>query len=268
MPAKYNYTQTQISYIQKNYPVKGGIFCSHILNLAPSKVFNIARKYKIKFIKKHNVNMNKFRNINRYSAYILGLLWTDGYINKNTNNGYRIEIMLLKRDMDKIENPFNHVGNWKNCIDRRSRKIRKKLYLDSKELHGFLWKFNFHKKSFVSPDKLLLYIPKRLWKYFFRGIIDGDGCFYPNKYGGQFCITSSYEQNWNYVKKLMKLLKIKNYKIDKQKRSYGSMSRIMITKRENIIRLGDFIYKDYNKNKIGLDRKYLKYKIIRSKTRN
>jgi hypothetical protein len=266
MPAKL--TQNQINYTIKNYPLKGGMFCSRVLNLTPSTVFNVARKYKIKFIREKNVKMNKFYKANKYSAYILGLLWADGYINKNTNNGYRIEIMLLKKDMDKIEKIFEYIGNWKHYVDRRSEKIRKRLYLDNKELHSFLWKFNFCKKSFVSPDKLLTRIPQKIHKYFFRGIIDGDGCFSLNKYGGQFCITSSYEQDWKYIKKLMKFLKIKKYKIDKQKRPCGSMSRIMITKKEDIVKLGNYVYRDYIRDKIGLNRKYLKYKIIQSKIKN
>jgi len=36
-------------------------------------------------------------------------------------------------------------------------------------------------KSYNSADKILSKIPNSLHHYFFRGLIDGDGCFYLNK---------------------------------------------------------------------------------------
>jgi len=104
----------------------------------------------------------------------------------------------------------------------------------------------------------------KLKHYWFRGLIDGDGCFYyyKPKLGStlrQFALASTYEQDWGYFESLCDELQI-NYKIKRNKNLKSSSSYLRITNKDGIIKLGEYIYKNYDN--IGLDRKYKKFKTI------
>lgn len=104
---------------------------------------------------------------------------------------------------------------------------------------------DFSKKSIMSPKKIISKIPEELRHYFFRGLVDGDGCFYFNEKNGkiknrQFSITSSYEQDWSYVSDLFDSLNI-NYSIRRVKKK-SSYSQIRVTKKKDIQVIGDYMY--------------------------
>jgi hypothetical protein len=105
--------------------------------------------------------------------------------------------------------------------------------------------------------------------YFLRGVIDGDGCFYINKKTNQtqFSLAGSYNQNWNYFTDILNSLNIK-YNIKKSKiKKEGKIHKssvVRITKRNDIVKLGDFVYVNYEMDKMGLKRKYDKYIITKN----
>jgi hypothetical protein len=74
-------------------------------------------------------------------------------------------------------------------------------------------------------------------------------------------ISSSYNQDWIYVETLFNELNIK-YSIKKIKREKSSYSIIRITNKKGIKNFGDYIYENYEIDKIGLSRKYEKYQQI------
>ena len=94
--------------------------------------------------------------------------------------------------------------------------------------------------------------------------MDGDGCFYmsPDKTSRQFCITSSYEQDWKYMENAFNKLGVR-YKIKKQISKLGNKSsQIRVTSPFDIKLFGEWIYENYENDKIGLPRKYEKWKLI------
>jgi hypothetical protein len=278
-----HYTEEEINFLKINYPIFGGSYCSLHLNktknsiLAKVKRLNLYLdddiKSKIKSNNSlgwynkidddsYNVGCDQFKNINTPEiAYILGFIWSDGSFNKNKyHNDIRLEI--VKKDLDEIRFIFDKVGKWGYYTrKRKNKKETAILKTSNRPLLEYLYSLDFNKKSFVSPDKLIQKIPENLQYYFFRGIIDGDGCFYNGINTMIFSVTSSINQDWNYLENLYKKLNVKytiRQKNHKNKNGTISQSSIIeVIRIEDIIKIGDYIYADFDE--IGLMRKYKKY---------
>ena len=119
--------------------------------------------------------------------------------------------------------------------------------------------------KFFCADKILSKIPDNLKHYWFRGLIDGDGCFYFHKYHKEMTLASSYNQDWNYILKLCKHLNIEpamKKTIQTQNGHINKSSVIRFRKFEYIKKFGDYIYKDRDVDRIGFERNYNKFKQI------
>jgi hypothetical protein len=223
---------------------------------------------------KYNVNPDVFLKIDRPEiAYILGLLWTDGYIiNKGKGLENSIKLETDSSDSEEFLIQFEKIGKWN--LYTRTRKGRKKsiscIHTSNLPIVSFLMTMDYDKKSFISADKIINYIPVEYHKYFFRGAVDGDGSFYyKKKYANQFHISSTINQDWTYFEKLCQELNIK-YSINKRKHKnkngiYSHSSSLRISNYDGIVKLGNYIYDDYVDNKIGLKRKYDKFLNIKMK---
>lgn len=183
-------------------------------------------------------------------AYILGFIWADGWIRKSKyHNEIRVE--CLKTDIDEIypyfikENP-----NWKiYCRNRSNRKPQARLNLVDKSLVLFLYNNDYTSNSSKPASAILSHIPDKLKPYWFRGLIDGDGCWYykdtlPRK--RKFEISSNYEQDWSYFTNLLDDLKINYQYYQYESKKGNKSSRIELGKKQNLITLGEYIYKDFN----------------------
>jgi hypothetical protein len=202
-------------------------------------------------------------------SYLLGLIWADGYVKtlhrKSLSDAHRIEVSMMSEDMNELIDIFYSTGKW--CVSNRQRinkKPQTSVITNNKPLVNFLETNNYGVKSNSSANKILSKIPDELKKYWFRGLSDGDGCFYVNEKNRQcqFSITSTLNQNWDYAENLLIQLKIK-YSIQRLVRNCGEHSSIRITSKEGVSKFGDFIYSDYDKDKLGLSRKYIKYRRIK-----
>jgi len=77
---------------------------------------------------------------------------------------------------------FNSTGKWRYYnISRNQWKPILSAVVNNRLLYEFLVDNDYKLKSYNSADKILSKIPNSLHHYFFRGLIDGDGCFYLNK---------------------------------------------------------------------------------------
>jgi len=269
-------------FVIENYFLLGNKKCAEILNVNKSVISNITTKYKLKMddiikrkfnseskIKKdgdYKVNTNKFiSDIDENGSYILGLLWADGYLNKDKKNN-SISIECIKDDMVYFKTIFNKTGEWGYNERLRTNKKNKvvRLTTNNKYLKDYLTENDFLDKSLSSPTKILNKIPSKLTHYFLLGIIDGDGCFYYNEKRNlrQFSITGSLLQDYSSFEDIFNKLNVK-YTIRRIKNSKTGYSQIRISNKSDIKKIGDFIYSDIKDNKIGLHRKYDKYlKII------
>lgn len=263
---KYTWTEKEVNWLIENYPKTDRYTCSEELKIPLEQV--VYKINKLKLTKDKSLNYLFFEKIDTYyTAYILGFIWADGYL---TKDGRHFNVSGVKEDIDEIEHLFDKIGNWCKHIDNREKygwKNAKTLIGSNKKIYDFLLEHEYNKKSYVSADKILLKIPDDLKHYFFRGLVDGDGCFYYNEKGylRQFALTSTYEQDWSYFEELCKELDIKyvikrvkkiNKKTDNENKS--SLVRVL---GKDIIKLGEYLYKG---EELGLTRKKIKYKQIKN----
>ena len=283
------FAQKEIEFLKNNYPSKGIEFCSNYLKRSKWSLYHFCNRHDIKYTNEyrkfnhkesgkkqsitkskiktiHNVDETKFIKIKTpESAYLLGLIWSDGniYMKKATNT---ISVSCLLDDMLNIESMFNKTGKWnKYVINQKGRRPQLKMTTNNKELCKFLLENDYHSKSESSADKILSIIPNNLKHYWFRGLIDGDGCFYFHNNHKEITIASSYNQNWNYILELCNKLNVE-CKIKKtiqiQNNHENRSSVIRIRKFNSIKKFGDYIYKNIENDKIGFNRKYEKFKQI------
>lgn len=259
------WSEKEIAFLKENYPTKGGEYCSNILNRSVRSVKSKASRLGIKLSQKliseinsqkvlknqmsrsndsFKVNPNKFYDIKDPEvSYYLGLFWADGYLHKNGLN-----IFCASEDISEIESVLNTIGDWSyyhRPPRKESWKSITRVYTHNSRVSSFMNENDFSKKSIMSPKKIISKIPEELRHYFFRGLVDGDGCFYFNEKNGkiknrQFSITSSYEQDWSYVSDLFDSLNI-NYSIRRVKKK-SSYSQIRVTKKKDIQVIGDYMY--------------------------
>ena len=276
------WTEKELTFLRTNYPKKGVSYCAKTLGYTESKISNMTCKLKLKLTKdmnskrhsKHpekcNINPNLFTPINKKEvAYLLGLIWADGYLNPSKNGyNHNFGFTMINEDVEAIRPVLNSIGKW-NYYERK-QPVKTwipsvNVITNNKRILTFLIEHDYHKKSYLSADKILSKIPTNLQSYFFRGLVDGDGCFYtykPKKGSTlrQFTLTSTYEQDWSYIEKLCNKLKIK-HKINRVKTIKNSSSFIRITNKEGIKKLGVYLYDNFEVDRIGLKRKYDKFKL-------
>lgn len=208
------------------------------------------------------INVKSFSKVNTpESAYMLGLLWADGYIHPP----YSVVIECLSADMIELQEIFYKIGKWnKYERSRKNRQPQTTFQLTNRDLVSYLIEHDYSAKNSKSACSIIDTIPEKLLCYWFRGLVDGDGCFYmsSDKISRQFCITSSYEQDWTYMEDVFKKLNVR-YKIKHQiSKSGNKSSQIRVTSPFDIKSFGEWIYQNYEKDKIGLPRKYEKWKLI------
>ena len=257
-----------VKYINNNdiineYRKSGFIGVSKMLDISIFKLKSIIRENNIVLPNKdRRVDIDNFNNINKKEvAYFLGFFWSDGYISKD-----EITITIKKDDGDVILNILNLFGKWRSNdrIKRLNGKEFKQkcIRVNDRKIKEFLVDNDFLSKSLSTPTKILSKIPDDIKSYFFRGLIDGDGCFC-SKNRSYFSITGNIYQDWLEIEELFKFLDI-NYSLTRKERSTGNSSYLIISSRSDIIKLGKYIYSD-KYDDIGLSRKYRIYKEIESK---
>jgi hypothetical protein len=269
------YSQEEIEFLKENFKnktynelslllkrSKSSLYAKcRILNLK-KKIFQ-SRKTPLKKFEDFAVNPNFFIVPNNPEVcYILGLLWGDGYIYKDS-----IQLGCVRPDIDVFYKTFLKTGNWKIHF-QKSDKYREKgtINTNNKIISQFLKDNDYKDKSIKSADKILSSIHNNLQYYFFRGLTDADGSFYFNK-RRQFTLYGSYKQDWTFVEKLYKKLNIK-YKVSRIITSKGNSSMIRICSKKSILDFGRYIYQNREYDNIGLDRKYMKWKSMFSLDKN
>jgi len=223
---------------------------------------------------KKNLEESKLNNLDflnldtKEKCYLLGLLMADGYITKNSLWMYLVEddLINLQPLLNKVL-PFNYYRReLKNrkpqmCLNIHSRHLIKSLNTD----------FQFNDKSNVFYD---ININKKYLKYYLRGYFDGDGCFFIKSYfdkrrnknyiNSSFNVSSTHNFDWSNLESILKEYNIE-YRIVRYNypEKNSKFSRIVITKKSEMLKLINFLYEDKYDN-IGLLRKYNKAKEIKN----
>lgn len=212
------------------------------------------------------IDIDQTKNITKEMSYFLGLLWTDGYI--NSKNGYSVFVKLISDDLLELTHIIDNIGKYA-CYKAEpvGRKPTLTIAFFSKDFYNFLKDLDYDKKSKSSADKVLSIIPENLKKYFFRGIIDGDGHIsFRDRLSYVLTICSTYEQDWTYMQKTYDKFDIK-YSIKRVDRTNGRSSAINVYNYTDILKFLRYVYDGYEADRIGLPRKYDKYKLFLNKSK-
>ena len=274
----------ETKFLKENYSKHGIKYCMEKLNFSKNRILGKVQKLGLKLnpeVKsqscskpnnKCNINPDLFYNITtKEISYLLGLMWADGFLNPSKNGfSHNLGLKMVKNDVNVIKPTLDSIGKW-NFYERK-QKIKSwqttiSVITNNKRIFNFLVENDYNEKSQSSADKILSKIPNDLKHYFFRGIIDGDGCFYyykPKKGSTlrQFALAGSYDQDWAYFENLCNKMNIKyNIKRTINKKNQSS-SVVRITNKEGIKKIGEYIYNNYETDKIGLIRKKEKFDLL------
>jgi hypothetical protein len=198
------------------------------------------------------------------NIYLLGLLWADGNLYKTT-----IELALKSEDFEYVKHIFNDFGYDKFEVRQRKRsgkpfgKKQTRIRITDKFIAEFLRKYDFDKKSQVSPLKILSGISKKNQFLWWRGYFDGDGCFYASKgnVSSQFTVWGSLNQDWGELINLYDTLNVHYLKYEyRRKKNKHKSSCVIVSNKNDIEKIGLYIYSSYDY--VGFDRKYDKWEYI------
>lgn len=249
----------ETSFLKENFLKNGVDYCSKFLNRSKISIYHKTERLGI-FVPRKQINMDKFINIDLPEvSYFLGLLWADGHV--QTRHGVSLE--LINSDMLEIQSLIDSFGEWgkSNRLRKNSPNLQSGIKSHNRLFINFLLENDFESKSLKSPSKILNKIPSSLHHYFWRGFFDGDGCvsFHNNKKYARITFTGSFEQNWMDLELLLNNHKIK-YSIYKTiGKNNDKSSALVITSKNNVEIIFNYLFKNKEKDNIGLNRKYKKY---------
>lgn len=258
------YTEYEIQILKEKYPLGGSAECRKYIDREDYSIRVKASKLKIKAPYDLRWNKKPIKDLiditTAEGAYLLGLVWAEGTLEKPNFRSSKVCVGLIKSDFDEIRYILE---NWP--ISERFCKNYPKHYkrfmiaqTSHKTFYKFLYDNDFESKSEVSPTKILNLISDDFKHYFFRGWFDGDGTLRQlGKRKSGAAISGSREQDWEELIKLCKRLGI-DYKIQKKidKRGQSGSDFYFRSGERGMRLLFNYIYS----GKIfGLSRKYNDY---------
>lgn len=253
-------------FLIKNFKTKGNQWIAQQLGFHEDTISTKLKNLSLKRTHEElsniltNFDATKFIQLNTPEiCYLLGLIWADGCIYDLKDN-HKICLNLTQKDFESIQYIVKDSGNWR--ISKRQSKVGKPV-LVAQTSNYVLWKFlvdnDYLIKSGASPDKILSKIPAHLRHYWWRGYFDGDGWICtPSFRAYSFGIVSCHSQDWNFVESLFKELNIR-YKIYRLETKKGDSSSVKCDNYFGLSNFANYIYQGYEKDRIGLNRKYLKW---------
>ena len=265
---KNNLTNKQIS---EKYNINRGVIQKILKrnNITLKTLTETSRKHKL-------LNENYFKNIDtNEKAYILGLLYSDGYINKN---GFGIS--LHEKDKEILEKISNIIYG---KIVLGYRKERETTYKNGKkyisnpqyrlEIVSNIMKNDLIAHGCIKNKTFEIKLPKldniNLYKSFIRGYFDGDGCLCipKNKNNITFTITS----NIYFCEDLKNYINV-NFNVNmKSIIRYENIGLIRLTGTKQVVRFMNWLYEDadiFLKRKFDIFNNYLPIKEQRRKKLN
>lgn len=224
-----------------------------------SEKYKCCRKTLTKILKENNIPIknryhdiylkNNFNKIDsEESSYWLGFIYADGsvvYPTKDGESRYVLELGLANKDENHLLKFKAFTGSHKTIEDRG---ISKRLLINSKDLVLNLKKLGILKRKtyLYSAESILKSIPKKFYKDFLRGFIDGDGSIDSK---GIISITSYFKETiFYFLKQLPFYIEYKCYN-----KSNSKAVNVKIGKQKYSHKVLSYLYKN---STIFLDRKY------------
>lgn len=230
-----------------------------------SQKYNICDRTISEWVTKNNIikknnsgkishcNQNYFDIIdNPNKAYLLGFITADGAITgKKHNPCTNCSIEIHKKDIDLIKFAQQEI-NPKAAITEcnYNNKTNVKISFSSIYLANSLKKYGIvPNKSKIIKRVPKEYIPNNLLKFYFRGLIDGDGCIHKN--GG----ISIYSGSEDFIKDVQNIL-AEEIGVPKLKIYYGTTYFISWYSKKDRQQFFDYLYKDCLNDTFYYKRKY------------
>lgn len=267
-----DWTSTELDFLRENYPTKGWKFCATELKRSEDSIRRKADYLGVRMPRKQ-FRIESLKEITTPEvAYLFGLMWADGHVTKSPRLP-NVSLTLVKKDLDEIKDLFIQTGEWTYSFIKRKKVSWQDcacLRSSNRDVWNLFVQDDYQTKSTSSPDKILSRIPEFLHHYWWRGYFDGDGCLWVSKRKikrGAVTLSSHWEQDWSGHLKLMEKLKVTTYRIDRkiQKNGKHKSSSLHIQNNHDIEIFMSYIYQGREVDKIGLTRKYLKWKDFLSK---
>lgn len=247
---------------------------SNLTNVSKRSISRVLKEANIntKRLNRYTINEEFFREIDtKEKAYILGLLYADGYVGDEHFNN----VVLSLKDKELLENIAEIIG-----YDGDIRKCKKGGFKNSQE--GYVFNISSRKMAEdlrnkgLYPNKSLSLvdlpvIDDRLFRHFVRGYFDGDGSIILSKHTSYHkvndnikkyeypCYTFMLLGTEKFLTNMIRKMDIKHYKITNTKTE--KIKCLRVSAKCEFKALFKYLYDD---STVYLKRKYNKWLEIES----
>lgn len=220
-----------------------GLYCEDIAikyDMDVRTVYKILDSYKIKRKtgKHSSCYEDYFEIINTPSkAYLLGFITADGGITGTYHSCCSIEIKEDDKDLLIFaQQEINPTARIKSSNYGGKHNLR--ISFNSKKLCDDLAKYGVvPNKSKIIEKVPYELIPKELLNYYFRGLIDGDGCVHKD---GKISI---YSGSYSYIKSVQEIL-VQEIGVKKLKIYHGTTYFVSWSSKEDKNKIFNYLYGD------------------------
>lgn len=219
---------------------KNGLYCEEIAkkyDVEVHTIYHILDEAKIKRVSGYHTNCNKeyFQKIDSANkAYLLGFITADGAV---VDRSLSIEVEAKDKEvLNFFRKEINEQATITPCF--YGGKHNYKISFNSIDICRDLKKYGIvQNKSKIIERVPIELIPQEYLSYYFRGLIDGDGCVLKN--GGVSIYSGSKVFIEDVQKILCDILKLKKLKV-----YHGTSYFISWSSKEDRLKLYNFLYKD------------------------
>ena len=200
-------------------------------------IYRILDKYNIKRQTGYHTNcdISYFEQIdNPHKAYLLGFITADGAV---VNNILSIEVH--DDDIEVLKYAQQQI-NPQATITKCKGRLTSKISFGAKKIGEDLAKYGIvQNKSKIIKNVPLNFIPQKYLKYYFRGLIDGDGCVLEN---GRLSIYSGSKE---YIEDVHRIL-IKELNLSQTSIYHGTTYFCSWSSKEDRKKLFNYLYDNLN----------------------
>lgn len=200
-------------------------------------IYRILDKYNIKRQTGYHTNcdISYFEQIdNPHKAYLLGFITADGAV---VNNILSIEVH--NDDIEVLKYAQQQI-NPQATITKCKGRLTSKISFGAKKIGEDLAKYGIvQNKSKIIKNVPLNFIPQKYLKYYFRGLIDGDGCVLEN---GRLSIYSGSKE---YIEDVQRIL-IKELNLSQTSIYHGTTYFCSWSSKEDRKKLFNYLYDNLN----------------------
>lgn len=200
-------------------------------------IYRILNKYNIKRQPGYHTNcdQNYFEQIDDpHKAYLLGFITADGAVVKDV-----LSIEVHDKDIKVLEYAREQI-NPKATITKCKGRSTSKISFGAKKIGRDLAKYGIvQNKSKIIKKVPTDLIPHQYLKYYFRGLIDGDGCILKNG------TVSIYSGSKEYVQDVQRIL-IEELNLSKNSIYHGTTYFCAWGSKEDRKKIYHYLYDDLN----------------------